>query len=366
MLSYLAILTLGCEDKTVTAIEEPEVLTDTNDVSDQEESNTDSNEPSQEPGTEPGSEDTNEPTPEPVVRFVALGDGGEGNDTQFAVADVMLQVCNAKSDSYGDGCDFALYLGDNFYDEGVEDVFDSQFLTKFEDPYAYLDFPFYIALGNHDYGGCAFGSCGAGWEFEKSEAQVLYTNYSDKWILPSEYYHFSHAHADFFALDTNALMWDPWFSTGEEQYPWFVQADASTTGTWKIAFGHHPYLSNGQHGNAGYYEGLDWLEWLGFLTDVPLGTGVKDFMDANLCNNVDLYFAGHDHNRQWLEPACGMELIVSGAAAKTTDLVGRGNETYFEDDQLAGFVWIELRGECLIGEFYTRNGDMDHSQQFCK
>ena len=41
------------------------------------------------------------------VRFVAIGDAGEGNDAQFAVADVVEQVCADQ------GCDFAIYLGDD-------------------------------------------------------------------------------------------------------------------------------------------------------------------------------------------------------------------------------------------------------------
>ena len=373
MNSLMCLFLLGCNDKIIVAEVSDSAGQNTDNTANEPSDDTviedtsPSPEPSGEPSSEPSSEDTAAPPPpEPIVRFVALGDGGEGNDTQYAVASAMKSVCDSKSDSDGTGCQFALYLGDNFYDEGVENVYDSQFLTKFEDPYAVIDFPFYVALGNHDYGGCAFGSCGAGWEFDKADAQVMYTHFSDKWVMPSEFYHFTEGHADFFALDTNALMWDPWFSTGEAQYPWFVSTDATTTGTWKIAFGHHPYRSNGRHGNAGTYEGLDWLEWLGFVTDVPLGAGVRDFMEANLCNNIDLYLCGHDHNRQWLEPVCGMELMVTGAAAKTTGLEGRGNATFFEDDQNAGFVWIELRGNCLTGEFYTQDGVMDFGQQYCK
>ena len=48
-----------------------------------------------------------------MVRFVVLGDGGEGNDTQYAVAAAMDTVCDAKTDDDGPGCEFALYLGDN-------------------------------------------------------------------------------------------------------------------------------------------------------------------------------------------------------------------------------------------------------------
>jgi tartrate-resistant acid phosphatase type 5 len=41
---------------------------------------------------------------------------------------------------------------DNFYDEGVDSLDDEQFQTKFELPYADIDFPFWVVLGNHDYG----------------------------------------------------------------------------------------------------------------------------------------------------------------------------------------------------------------------
>src|SRR5688572_3744110 len=80
------------------------------------------------------------------LRFVVLGDGGEGNDAQYLVGQAMAGVCAEL------GCDFALYLGDNFYDTGVESVDDEQFQTKFEMPYADCDFPCYVVLGNHDYG----------------------------------------------------------------------------------------------------------------------------------------------------------------------------------------------------------------------
>ena len=100
-----------------------------------------------------------------TLRFVAMGDGGEGNGTQLQVAQVIKTMCDARG-----GCAFALYLGDNIYDTGVDSVDDAQFQSKFEVPYAELLFPFYITLGNHDYGGG-----GAGWEFFKGQFQVDYT-----------------------------------------------------------------------------------------------------------------------------------------------------------------------------------------------
>src|SRR5687768_14460425 len=50
------------------------------------------------------------------VRFVGFGDAGEGNEAQQRVANAAEVVCQDR------GCDFAMMLGDNFYDEGVTSV----------------------------------------------------------------------------------------------------------------------------------------------------------------------------------------------------------------------------------------------------
>lgn len=279
---------------------------------------------------------------EEVVRFVAMGDGGEGNDNQYRNADAIEAVCAEK------GCDFVLYMGDNFYNDGVSSVDDEQFQTKFELPYADLDLPFYVVLGNHDYGSLSI------WEY-KANYEVEYSDHSDKWYLPDRYYTVTHGPVQLFALDTNDVMiWG-----GSDQQTWLNAELAASTATWKIAFGHHPYHSNGQHGNAGEYEGYSWLP-------IANGATVKDFIEESLCEHVDLYLAGHDHNRQWLEPACGMELVVSGAAAKTTGLEGRGNTTYFEDDTEPGFVRFEIRGNEMLGEFYGIDGVLDYSRTVTK
>jgi hypothetical protein len=250
-------------------------------------------------------------------------------------------------------------LGDNIYDVGVDSVLDEQFHDKFEAPYADLTFPFYVVLGNHD-----AGCLGAGCEFYKTEYEVDYTHYSDKWTMFDQFYRVDIEHVTLFGLDTNELMWEPWFGA-EDQWSWF-QNEILNTNEWVIGFGHHPYISNGQHGNAGAYEGLDWLEGAGWGTEVPLGDGVKAFMESNICGTADVYLSGHDHNRQWLDPACGTEFIVSGAAAKHTDLQSRGNLTKFEDDTMGGFLWVEIIDNCFYGEFYNENGGMDFSHQFCK
>lgn len=301
-------------------------------------------------GDSADSGDTGEPPDEVPVRFIVLGDGGEGNDAQYEVADVARTVCDAHTDTHP-GCEFALYLGDNFYDDGVASVKDEQFQTKFELPYADLHFPFYIALGNHDYGELSL----LGW---KADAEVEYSDYSEKWTLPGRYHTFVAGNVQFIALDTNQIMLeDLWGDSG--QADWIEDIYATSGLPWRVVLGHHPYRSNGAHGNAGEYEGYDWLP-------IADGQKVEDFMDEHLCGQIDVYFAGHDHTRQWLEPQCGMELIVSGAAAKLTALEGRGNPTRFEDDTAEGFMWVEIRGDVFYGEFWRRDGTMDFSGSFTR
>src|SRR5688572_24159997 len=63
-------------------------------------------------------DDPDDPPAVPEVRFVVMGDTGEGNDGQHRVADAIAAKCAA------DGCDFVVLLGDNIYDEGVDNVAD--------------------------------------------------------------------------------------------------------------------------------------------------------------------------------------------------------------------------------------------------
>ncbi len=280
---------------------------------------------------------------EPIVRFVAVGDTGEGNDAQKRVGDQIAAKC-AK-----DGCDFVVLLGDNFYDSGVSSVSDPQWQTKFEQPYANVNLPFYAVLGNHDYGGGGLGN-----EFSKGQHQVDYSKQSTKWRMPAKYYKFTLGHVELIGLDTNMQMYGQDDQQKADVKSWL----ASSTATWKIAFGHHPYLSNGKHGNAGSYDGVPWLP-------IANGKGVKEFMEEVICGKADVYFAGHDHSRQWLQPTCqGTELAVSGAGAKATELPGK-NPYHFQTLTL-GFIWVKIDGKTLTAEFVDETGKVEYTRTFTK
>jgi hypothetical protein len=274
---------------------------------------------------------------------VAFGDAGKGNQGQLDVANAVAAKCAQ------DGCDFIQLLGDNIYDSGVDSVTDPQWQTKFEQPYANVNYDFWVVLGNHDYGGGGTGN-----EFSKGQNEIDYTQVSSKWKLPASYYEHTLQDVDFFALDTNMAMYLMAGTQTSDVNTWITQS----TKTWRIAFGHHPYLSNGPHGNAGSYEGLPFVP-------IVNGQGVKDILEASVCGKADVYISGHDHSRQWLSGTCnGTELIVSGGGASTTDLEG-SNPAHFESDA-EGFLYVVIQGNTLTGEFIDTAGNVNFTRTLTK
>lgn len=267
------------------------------------------------------------------VRFIAVGDTGLGTSGQRRVGSAMAAQCRRS------GCDFVLLLGDNVYPSGLSSPDDPRMRAVFEEPYADVDAPFFPTLGNHDFGGH-----GAGNEFERGQYEVDYTLRSQKWKLPAAYHHFAVRHVELFDLETNSAMYGR-DATQRREVRGFL---AASKAPWKIAFGHHPYRSNGPHGNAGTYEGAAGVA-------IWSGDGVKSYLDEEVCGKVDLYLAGHDHSLQWLsEPCRGTELIVSGAGSGPTSLPG-SNPTHFQSLEF-GFVYLVVQARSLTAEFVDAQG----------
>lgn len=277
-----------------------------------------------------------------------MGDTGKGNTGQNDVGAALGTYCAAH------GCDFVALLGDNFYPSGAASVTDPIWQSAFEQPYSTVNAPFYAVLGNHDY-----GNDGTGNDFPRGDIQVQYTNSSAKWRMPAKHYRFTQGHVEFFGLDTNRTLWGS-NGPGDGQ----VRSDmmswlSSSTATWKIAMGHHPYKSNGPHGNAGKYDERC-IDIAGQMVCASLptfadGRHVKSFMENIVCGRADVYLSGHDHSAQWLTPTCnGTELIVSGAGASTTENSQR-NPSYFQTIDL-GFFYFEITGRTLTGRYIDVNG----------
>ncbi len=350
-----------------------------------------------------------------TVRFIALGDVGTGyctevEDTeiceqpqsideehgQVAVAQVVKQVCALR------GCDFATMAGDNIYEQGVTSADDQRFQDTFEIPYAELDFPFFASLGNHDNSNANMfaeigGFYGDGRDNVRGDYQVEYTTRSQKWKMPARFYsvtwpqNTSSPLVELFVLDSSPLTHyirddSGWYSEGYEDYlldqtAWLQGALAQSKATWKLALAHHPYISNGDHGNAGTYDQLEIppppsgpaLDGCtafpaGYaivepgtspLTDPSCrGTQYKQMLEETICDQVDLMLQGHDHDLQWLLPtaSCGKtEFLLSGAGGKFRSLRNESrNAARFQQGDTFGFAWVELSDSgAMTVAFYT-------------
>jgi tartrate-resistant acid phosphatase type 5 len=257
------------------------------------------------------------------LNILAFGDSGTGTRTQMQVAESMKRVCDR------DGCDVGIMLGDNFYEDGVRGVSDSQFEAKYERPYGKrLGIPFYVSLGNHDDRG-------------DTEAQVRYTRRSKSktWNMPATYYDKVIGDVHLIALDTNTLR-NKYSSSGKAQRRWLENTLKNSESKWKIVFGHHPIYSYGRHGATSNLV----------KTILPL-----------MCNYGSVYVSGHDHDLQMINTQCGTPLVVSGAAAKLRSVKRpKGNDftrsTY-------GYVRLEMADSMKV-VFYDAKDRVIHTAEY--
>ena len=308
-----------------------------------------------------------------------MGDFGTGTIQQEMVGNAMADVCDQRG-----GCNFAIGLGDNIYDENPQTPYADAFVHRFEHPFRNAQFPFYMTLGNHDN---SLIIDGIGNFNRTGEVQVEYSyrtdRLTDRWKMPARYYRHDHPAgagaptATFLALDSNPFMtvfeldMEYWVWYEWKQGKWARDALASSNATWKIAYAHHPYLSNGLHGNAGNYEGVPVLE---LFTARFSGETYRRWLVDNICGKVDLYVSGHDHDLQLLHsiPECGNTIImVSGAGAKTRSLEAGAtrNPYWYQQGDTLGFSIGEINGNNLTLTFYTVNpsdgkASIAHQQTF--
>jgi hypothetical protein len=272
----------------------------------------------------------------PWLRLIAVGDTGEGNDTQRRVASVMSATCKAKT------CNAILMLGDNFYPSGVQDTSDPQWLTAFEDIYdlpGLIGLPFYAILGNHDYGATSTGSKNAQLAYARLPVgKAAGQRPSDKWCMPAGHYDIRLGNVHLFALDTQDI--------SEAQARDMAARVAQSTATWKVVLGHHPRFSSGAHEPT--------TELIGQL-------GMFALIDPVICAGADLYLAGHDHHLELIAPGrhprCpGVAFAISGAGSKVRRSTSLADpQQRFYTDETAGFLVVEATEQGLRLEFISES-----------
>ncbi|GAA4474733.1 hypothetical protein GCM10023094_10970 [Rhodococcus olei] len=289
------------------------------------------------------------------LRVLVTGDAGTGAPPQWAVADAIRDLHRREPLS------MALGLGDNIYEAGPNGDHDTQFAAKFEDPNHGLDFPWVMALGNHDTSSVFPGD--GGWLL-RGDDEVAYHRRSRRWWMPSRYYSVrvpeQNPVVEFFVLDLNPLaaylppLFVPyWAADGQfmnEQRAWLDRAIAESPAQWKVACTHHPYLNNGSHGDAGEYDGIP-IEPIN-------GVHAKRFFEDHVVGRCQFILSGHDHSLQILEPTIaskGTRQIVSGAAAKNSHGKAGNSDraNLFQNFTDVGFMTMDLTADSVRVRVHT-------------
>ena len=203
---------------------------------------------------------------------------------------------------------FALALGDNFYDSGVKDEHDKRFKTTFEEVFTADalkgDNFFRVVAGNHDHNG-------------NVTAQIAYSAHSSRWSFPSLYYTFTETAPDgatvqVVYIDTVKLSGDSTCAlTGVElngdaypgpvdreeaqtQMQWLEATLAASTADYLIVAGHYPVWSICEHG--------------------PTSQLVKDVKPLLEKYHVTAYMNGHDHCAEHIDEGKGVDYHTVGSA----------------------------------------------------
>ena len=271
-----------------------------------------------------------------AFNFLVVGDWGRnGFFNQADVAEGMGQV-GARVNSR-----FTISTGDNFYLAGVTSPEDVKWDRSFEAIYTApsLQSRWYATLGNHDWMG-------------NVPAQIAYTEGSERWYLPAQYYAETMEMGDgtevlFVFLDTTPLAtaeeqkrrfsdsgtWDP-----EAQLAWLDRTLAESDAPWKIVVGHHPIYV----GSVRYSDNLRLVESL-----VPL-------LEKH---GVQMYLAGHDHNLQHHRPEGSVvDYFVSGAGSLTREVVETPNTLFAL--RIPGFMAISMSRTAAEVRAYNERGQI--------
>ena len=279
--------------------------------------------------------------------FILIGDTGKANEGQIALAKKMSELCLNELQ-----CDSALLLGDNVYYAGLESENDPKMDLVFGDIYRDLDFPFYAILGNHDYGKLA-RSC------KKSNYQIAYGKKNPQYIMPERFYIEEYKDLVVAFIDTSRLMWRLDYKKQKELVEKAYQL-AKEKNKWFIVAGHHPYLSNGSHGNAGNYDRLK-------LPYFVSGIYVKKFIENYICSKADFYISGHDHSLQAIDgniKGCNTYTLVSGSGASGSKLSERNKAEFSTTD--IGFFHLQTRKNSATLKAINVNGNTLFQKNFTK
>ncbi|MDA8130946.1 MAG: metallophosphoesterase [Elusimicrobia bacterium] len=277
----------------------------------------------------------------PYFTFLAFGDSGSSSEEQVTLAERMAKFSP----------DFVVHTGDSL-SEGLDEMADEEYFRPYADLLARV--PFFLALGNHDYGRDLGSPEGKG--FLKANFVPFHTTpYTG---LPPHYYYFDVANARFVVLDTNAFYgakFAPSLEPGSKQYKWleYVLSKAHAK-QWRFVVLHGPLYSTGAH--------------------EPVLKEVETLEPLFQKYGVDMVLQGHDHDYERTLPIKDGVPDQQGGITYVT-LGGGGSPLYIQrrnEDWSAKFLPVfhfavfEVNGAHLKMTVYDKAGDAVDSQELQK
>ncbi|HMB93223.1 MAG TPA: tartrate-resistant acid phosphatase type 5 family protein [Rhodothermales bacterium] len=267
-----------------------------------------------------------------AFNFMVVGDWGRGGwFWQDDVAEAMGGI-GAEINSR-----FVISTGDNFYEDGVASVADGKWQSSFENVYTApsLQTPWYAVLGNHDHRG-------------NIQAQIDYTDQSDRWTMPARYYAFTQPIDDsttalFAFLDTEVFVFDDPAEVTQQQR-WLDSTLANTEAQWKIVVGHHNlYAVRAGHGNSSRMQ-----------------RAIEPLMEKH---SVTAYLCGHVHSLQHLQPeGSSIDYLVSGAGSLAYKLEEPSDGALFAAAS-PGFLAVSLTPEAMHVRFFDYRGRVGYAAE---
>jgi tartrate-resistant acid phosphatase type 5 len=270
-------------------------------------------------------------TLEKSENFIVIGDfGRNGEYNQKEVANQIAKTA-VEIDA-----DFVVSVGDNFYPYGVQSTQDPLFEKSFEDIYHHTDLQceWYLALGNHDYGG-------------NIQAQLDYSNISRRWRMPAQYFEKiielkKGFKVQLIFIDTNPFIKNYYEKDDEKglnvkkqdtllQKKWLLEKlnTKDENIKWKIVVGHHPMYSGGKRINSPDTKDIENL-----LTPI--------FNKYN----VDAYLCGHEHDLQIIKSKdCTTTQFLSGAGSEVRPTGNREGSIFSKSE--SGFMVFSVNDNAL-------------------
>lgn len=275
------------------------------------------------------------------ITILVAGDAGVRADDKTRPSMTALAVAaagRAACDGAGD-CDASVFLGDNVYSRGVNNANDELYLDRFTRAWAFAA-PVYFVPGNHDWGP-TFGRDAPRNDRIRRQHQWIRSKPRDVVTRGgAHFYTFRAGPVQFWAVDSNYLVHkcksaDAKTDCDGPGIEAFFESIGVSEAPWKILLSHHPYRSDGEHGDAGRYRnhGIPWWR----------GRGYEGVISEHVRDSVDVLLSGHDHSLQFFADVGGETAqFVVGSSGKLDTLPQRqGQRAEFGQAGYHGFGVLE-------------------------